>query len=424
MNLKADRVFADMVAVRRRLHEYPEIGYRERKTAQIVIDELRRLGLGLDYGGVGGGIVARVEGRSRQAPRVALRAELDALPIAEDTGLPFASRHPGFMHACGHDGHMAMLLGAAALLRDDPPPGDTVLIFQPAEEGGKGAEVMVRAGALEGVSRIFAGHMTRHYRVGQIMIPQGLVSARADRLKFHLRGRGGHGARPHEGSDTVIPAAALIMALQALVTRETDPFQPSVVSIGTMRAGSAHNAIADTAELDGIIRTAGPAVRERIVGGIQRMAEALGKTYDTGIAAEIIELFPAVVNDPEEVELARSAARAVVGEERVLIDEMPSMGAEDFSFYLAQIPGCYARFGARREGEPDIPLHSPRFDFAEDLLPVGASYFDQVVRMAMQQLCGDCADSSSDRDLAAEAAAVDQLDGPDSRKVHGTAEHQ
>jgi amidohydrolase len=395
MQLEGDRVFAQMVEVRRTLHQYPEIAYQEEKTAQIVIAELRRLDIPFEYGGVGGGIIARLPGSRTGGPCIALRAELDALPMTEDTGLPFASRIPGNMHACGHDGHMAMLLGAAALLRADPPPGDTVLIFQPAEEGGKGAVVMVEAGALEGVDMIFAGHMTRHYHVGQVMVPRGLVSAQADRLRFRLKGRGGHGARPYEGSDAVVPTAALIMALQALVTRETDPFHPSVVSIGTLRAGSAHNAIAEEAELDGIIRTAVPATRERIVAGIERMARALGEAYDARIEVDIEAVYPPVVNRPAEAELARDAARAVVGEENVLVDEMPSMGAEDFSFYLAEVPGCYVRFGARRPEEPNIPLHSPNFDFAETLLPVGASFFARVVREAIVRLAAAQTDSGA-----------------------------
>jgi hippurate hydrolase len=389
MSNHAEAIYPRLVQLRRLLHQYPELAYQEEKTAQLLLDELHRLAIPCEYGGVGGGIIARLAGGTPGGPTVALRAEMDGLPVTEGTGLWFASRIPQQMHACGHDGHMAMVLGAAMLLQADPPPGNVVLIFQPAEEGGKGAEVMIRAGALQDVAMIFGGHMTRHYQTGQIMAPHGTVSAQADRLLIRVRGRGGHGARPHEGSDAVVASAALVLGLQTVVSRETNALDPTVVSIGTLRAGSAHNVIADEAVLDGTIRTTVMATRRRLIEALGRMGKALGEAYNTRIEVEVTPVYPPVVNNPQATEIARQAARQIVGDAGLLLQEFPSMGAEDFSFYLAQVPGCYVRFGARRATWSNIPLHSPEFDFDEELLKVGARYFDQVAREAIQALRPD-----------------------------------
>jgi hippurate hydrolase len=196
---------------------------------------------------------------------------MDALPGTENTGLSFASCHPGKMHACGHDGHMAMVLGAAALLKENPPPGTVVFIFQPAEERGGGARVMIRSGAIEGVNAIFGGHVTRHYNVGQIMVASGAITACSDGFTIRVKGRGGHGARPHEAVDAVVVAGLLIIAVQTLVSREINPAYPSVVTIGKVEAGSAANVIAEEATLQGTIRTTTPNVRTHLIDGLQRI---------------------------------------------------------------------------------------------------------------------------------------------------------
>lgn len=381
-----DQLFPHMVQVRRTLHQYPELAYQEEKTAAIVMDELRRLKIPFRYGGRGGGILARVPGRISRFPAVALRAELDGLPVSERTGLDFASLHPNRMHACGHDGHMAMVLGAAALLKAAPPPGDVVLIFQPGEETGRGARVVIEAGALDGVGMVFAGHMTRHHRTGKIVVPRGLVSAHSDLFAIRVHGQAGHGARPHEGVDAVVAAGALIQAIQTLVSREVDPFHPAVVSIGKVAAGDAANVIAEHALLEGIIRTIQDGTRRRIVGGLERMARATGAAHNARVDVEVITMCPAVVNTPRETEVARRAACRVVGDAGLLLMEAPSMGADDFSYYLEHVRGCYVRFGARREGWPEIPLHSPEFDFDEESLKVGATFFDALVREAQADL--------------------------------------
>ncbi|WP_300453982.1 M20 family metallopeptidase [Accumulibacter sp.] len=383
--LAAESIRKHLLRWRRALHQRPETAFEERRTARFVMNELRRLEIPYEYGGVGGGIVARLRGVHSPTPAVALRAELDALPIAEQTGLAFASRHPGRMHACGHDGHMAMVLGAATLLKRSPPAGDVVLIFQPAEEGGCGAKVMIEAGALDGVAMIFGGHLTCHYATGQVMAACGPVCAQADRFRIRVYGRGGHGARPHEASDALVASAALVGGLQTLVSREANPLDPSVVTVGTLQAGSAANTIAHEAVLDGTIRSTRPATRQRLVAGLERMCRALGEAYQTRIEVEFSEPYPPVVNTPRETTLARRAAASVVGRDSVLTNELPSMGAEDFSFYLARVPGCFVRFGGRGPNAPNLPLHSPQFDFDETALVVGASYFDAIARLALTE---------------------------------------
>jgi hippurate hydrolase len=376
-----------MVEVRRALHRHPELAFEEEKTAGIIMKELDALGIPHDYGGVGGGIVARV-GSARDAPAVALRAEMDALPGDENTGLPFSSRHSGRMHVCGHDGHMAMVLGAARLLTDAPPEGNVVFIFQPAEERGGGSRKMMEAGALEGVGAIFGGHITRHYRVGEIMVSGGVITAQSDGFTMTVKGKGGHGARPHEAVDAVVVTGLLISAVQTLVSREINPVHPSVVTIGKVEAGSARNVIAERATLKGVIRTTLPGVRKHLIDGLRRMARATGDLHNATIKVEIREGYPPVVNRERETAMARRAAEVVVGGEGVVAMDHPSMGSEDFAFYLKEIPGCYVRFGARREGWENIPLHSPSFDFDEEVLKVGAAYFDEVARVALREMGG------------------------------------
>jgi amidohydrolase len=378
-----ERIFPRMVELRRTFHRHPELAFEEERTAAVIMEELQRLDIPFQYGGVGGGVVGRIVGRGDGAT-VALRADMDGLPGVETTGLPFASANPGKMHACGHDGHMAMLLGAAALLKENPPPGQVVLIFQPAEERGAGAKVIIQSGALEGVRAIFGGHVMRQFKVGEIMVAPGVITAQSDRFTIRVRGRGGHGARPHEAVDAVVVAGLLIMAVQTLVSREINPVHPSVVTIGQVDAGTAPNVIAEHAVLNGTIRTTEWAVRKHIIEGLNRIAKATGVLHNAVVDVEVAEGYPPVVNTAREADIAKQAALNVVGQQGLVPIDHPSMGAEDFAYYLERIPGCYVRFGARREGWENIPLHSPAFDFDEEALKVGAAFFEEVAREAIK----------------------------------------
>ena len=382
-HLQAERVFPRMVELRRSIHQHPELAFEEVETAKLIMAELDQLGIPYEYGGKGHGVVGRLEGGG--GPTVALRADMDALPGTETTGLPFASKVPGKVHACGHDAHVAMVLGAAHLLRADPPPGTVLFVFQPAEERGGGARVVLESGLLDGVDAIFASHVTHHYRTGEIMLAEGVITAQSDRFQITVKGKGGHGARPHEAIDAVVIAGLLITALQSLVSRQINPLHPAVVTIGRIEAGTAANVIAEEAVLEGSIRSTWPDIRKQVHDGVQRIARGIAEAHGADIKVTIAEGYPPVINTARETRIAGAAARAVVGEAGVVPMDYPSMGSEDFAFYLQKIPGCYVRFGARR-GDEYVPLHSPAFDIDEDVMKVGAAWFDAVARQAIQYL--------------------------------------
>lgn len=378
----SDELFGRLVVLRRWFHKHPELAFEEADTAQRIIAELKRLKIPYEYAGVGHAVIAQIPGLDSGKPIVALRAEMDALPGDETTGVVYASVNPGKMHACGHGAHMAMVVGAAELLCNDLPPGPVRLIFQPAEESGGGARTAIADGAVKDVAAIFAGHVTHEYHTGQVMIRDGVVTAQSDRFTINIRGRGGHGARPHEAVDAVVICGFLITALQTLVSRETNPFHPTVVTIGRIRAGSAPNVIAEEAHLDGSIRTSREDVREHVLNGIRRMISAVAELHNAVIDVEFREGYPPVVNDPGSAAIARAAARQVVGADNVVGAEYPSMGSEDFSFFLKEVPGAFVRLGAREESWEPVALHSPAFDIDEKVLAVGACFYDRVVRAA------------------------------------------
>lgn len=379
---KSTQLLPWMRQVRRAIHSEPELSFEEVKTARRIGDELEAMGLKYRYEGPGSAVTARIAGTSSNTQAIALRAEMDALPGRETTGLPFAPENGNAMHACGHDAHIAMLLGAARLLTAEPPQDPVVLLFQPAEERGSGSRRVIADGGLENVRSIFAGHVTHQYLTGQIMVAPGVMTAQSDRFRIRIRGRGGHGARPHEATDAIVIAGFLITAIQTLVSREINPLHPSVVTIGRIEAGSAPNVIAEDAVLEGTIRTTLEEVREQLQTGLRRMVEATAALHDARVELEIQTGNPPVVNSPREAAIARRAACHVVGEPAVPGTEYPSMGSEDFSYYLDVCPGCYVRFGARAPDWEPIPLHSPAFDIDEDVLMVGADFFDAVAREA------------------------------------------
>jgi len=383
-----ENLFSRLVMLRRWFHQHPELAFKEAGTAQRITVELKRLGIAYDYAGVGHAVIGRIAGQDPARAGIALRAEMDALPGEESTGAPYASVNPGKMHACGHGAHMAMLIGAANLLVRNPPPGPVCLVFQPAEERGGGARTAIADGALQNVAAIFAGHVTHEYVTGKIMVRDHAVTAQSDRFDIHVRGKGGHGARPHEAIDAIVISGFLIIALQTLVSREINPFHPAVITIGKVRAGTASNVIAEEAVLEGSIRTSNPDVRRHIHHGMERMASAAAELHNAEIDINFTEGYPPVINEPVVAEVARRAARAIVGENNVVTSEHPSMGSEDFAYYLEHVRGAFVRFGARDPDWEPIPLHSPAFDVDEKVLAVGARFYDRVARVALDQLGG------------------------------------
>ncbi len=365
-----------MVDIRRHLHTYPETSYNEYQTASFIRAKLTELGIDSTGGQAGTGVVAEIGSSAERC--VALRADMDALPVNEQTGLPFSSVHQGAMHACGHDGHVAMLLGAAALLqKNGTGSGRVKLIFQPAEEHGNGAARLVREGVLEGVEAIFGGHIDTHFKTGEITIDEGLICAYADPFIIKITGRGGHAARPHEGSDAVVAAASLVMIAQTLVSREVDPNKSLVITIGSFQAGTVHNIIAGQAELKGTVRSTDEEYREKTITGLRRIVHSIETMYDVHTEIVFEHGLPAVINSPAAAGIARAAAYDVTGVDKVISQGYPSLGGEDFSFYQRVTEGCLVRFGAMLD-ERVGPAHSSTFDFDENCLKFGAAWLSSA----------------------------------------------
>ena len=380
-----DELFEWMRNIRRVIHQWPELGFKEEKTAELISSSLKKLGIKHQTGIARTGIVGRLITNEKK-PTVALRADMDALPITEDTGLPFASQNPGVMHACGHDGHVALILGAAALLKEDPPEGNVVFIFQPAEEGEGGAKPMIERGVLDDVNVIFGSHIEGHYQVGEIGIKTGVHTSYTDYFEIRVTGKGGHAARPHEAIDAVIISSQLITNLQTIISREIDPVYPAVITIGYLRSGSVYNAIADKAVLKGTVRTTDEMVRAQISDKIRRTASSLSALNNAEIKVMFKPGYPPVINEETATKFARSVSEKLVGREKTISIPFPSLGGEDFAYFLQQVPGCFVRFGAAKEGHELMSAHSPKFDFDEEVLRVGAAYMSELTRYALKKL--------------------------------------
>lgn len=380
--------FDRMVALRRDFHQHPELGWHEHRTADRICAVLDKLGISYRRGVAETGVLADIPG-PKNVPAVALRADMDALPIHEETGLPFTSTRDGIMHACGHDGHLSMLLGTAEMLAGDATlPAPIRLLFQPAEELGAGAQAMIRGGALKGVGMVFGGHLDRHYPTGSIIVSDGVVNASTDRFEIRIEGQQAHGARPHESVDALVVGSLMVTTLQTLVSREVDPAHPSVVSVGRFEAGTAANVIAGQALLEGTIRAQEVEVRKQLKKGVARMAKAIGQIHGAKVTVRFPNYAPPVINTPEAAALARRAARLTVPDDFVRPMHKANMGAEDFSYYLQKRPGCYVRLGSQRPGHEGFPAHSSKFDFDEAALATGARYFANVARVAGEALAG------------------------------------
>jgi len=380
-----DELFEWIKEIRRTIHQWPELAFKEEKTAEFISNTLKKLGLKHRTGVAHTGVVGRLV-IDKEAPTIAIRADMDALPITENTGLTFSSKNPGVMHACGHDGHVAMVLGAAALLKKNPPEGNVVFIFQPAEEGEGGAVPMIEEGVLKGVDMIFGGHIERHHQVGKICIKRGVHTAYCDGVEIKVTGKGGHAARPHETIDAVLIASQIVVALQSIISREIDPIHPAVLSIGYIKSGTVFNVIADKAVLKGTIRTTDEDVREKIIEKIRKLTSSLSILYDAEITSNIKPGYPPVINEGDAFDYATYIAEKFMGKGKSLSLQYPSLGGEDFAYYLQAIPGCFVRFGGGKEGHEKIASHSPAFDFDEEVLRVGAAYFSELVRYSIKKL--------------------------------------
>lgn len=371
----------ELTAWRRHLHEHPELGFEEVVTSAFVAEKLRAFGVDEVHTGVGRtGVVAVIHG-SAGGRRIGLRADMDALPIQEETSLPWASKAAGRMHACGHDGHTTMLLGAARYLAETRNFAGTVyLIFQPAEEGGGGGRVMVGDGLFERfpAEQVFGLHNWPYAPTGSFAMCKGPAMASSDEFTIELIGTGCHAAWPHLGRDPVVAAAALVQSLQALVSREVDPVDNAVISVTRIAGGEAYNIVPERVELWGTIRTFREETRARLVRRVAQVAEGVAAAHGLEVRVRMVEGYPATVNTPREALLGADAAAEIVGEAQVERDPPPCMGSEDFAFMLQQRPGSYIWMGTGADG-PDRQLHSPYYDFNDEALPYGVSYWVRLV---------------------------------------------
>jgi hippurate hydrolase len=377
-----------LVGLRHDLHRRPELSLDERETQARLRGELERLvPAGLETV-ADTGLVARIAGRDRGAPVVAVRGDIDALPITEATGAPFASEVPGKMHACGHDVHAAWAVGAAALLAAEPAAGDVLVVLQPAEEIAQGAEAVLESGALDGAAAIFGGHVDLRFEIGQAVAQAGPLAASADTFRVSLAGGGAHGARPHEARDPVVGGATLVCALQTVVSRRLAPGTPAVVTVGSFHAGTAPNVIPDRAELAGTLRAQDPAVRAVLLAAVESMARAVGALHGLEVEVGFGHGAPPLVNPERGAAWARRAVAEVLGEGGLRPLGLINMAGEDFAAYLERMPGCFLRIGARRPGEPVVSAHSPRFLPADEAVVVGAALLARCARVASSELAG------------------------------------
>jgi hippurate hydrolase len=376
-----------IATLRRDLHAHPELAFAETRTSALVAEHLRGLGIEVHTGLAGTGVVGWLRrGTGKRA--IGLRADMDALPLPELNSFPHRSRHEGRMHACGHDGHTAMLLGAAealAQLGDEANFDGTVyFIFQPAEEHEGGGRVMVEEGLFERfpMQMVFGMHNWPGLPAGSIAAMEGPIMAGADRFEITITARGAHAAMPHQGTDAILAGAALIQALQTLVSRATDPQDAAVVSVTRFHAGHADNILPEQAVLGGTVRSFRPELQDALEEGMARICTGIETTHRVRIKLEYVRGYPPTINAPEPTFVAREVARQVAGGENVHIHLKPSMGAEDFAYLAQVVPGCYVWLG-NGLGEGGCMLHSPHYDFNDAIIETGIRYWVRLVEKAL-----------------------------------------
>jgi amidohydrolase len=373
-----------LITHRRELHASPELSFKEDQTAHYIGDRLEAVGVDKLTRGVGGtGVVAEIHGK-RPGRSVLVRADMDGLPLTETVDVPFRSRHVGVMHACGHDVHMAIALELARWLaeRRQELPGMVRFAFQPAEEQAGGAKPMIDAGVLDGIDRVIGLHVWSPLPTGQIAVPRGIVMASADMFTLTIRGRGGHGAQPHLTIDAVVIAAEVVGALQTLISRETSPVAPAVITLGSVHGGTAANIVAGEVVMQGTLRTFDGELRARLLSRIAQVAEGIAGAMRGSSEFRHDSGTPPVINNPAMAELVREAASNVLGKAAVVPLE-PLMVGEDFAYFLEVRPGCFFMLGGAPEGPP-VVHHTPEFRIDERCLPVGFQVMSAAVLRLLQ----------------------------------------
>jgi len=376
----------DMTAWRRDFHAHPEIGFEEVRTSGIVAEKLASWGIEVTTGIAGTGVVGTIRGRGDSNRAIGLRADMDALPMQEANDFPHASRHPGKMHACGHDGHTTMLLGAARYLAETRNFAGTVqLYFQPAEEGAGGAERMIAEGLFERfpVDSVFGVHNWPGMPVGTFGLRPGPMMASVDNFTITITGRGGHAAMPHLTVDPIIAAGHVLVGLQTLVSRNVNPNDAGVVTVGAIHGGEAHNVIPQSVEPRGTVRTLAAATRDLLERRVSELVKGIAAAHGAVADVAYERGFPVLVNAAAETAFAAETAAAILGEKGVMLDAGPVMGAEDFAFMLERKPGAYAFIGQGDGGLCSNSVHNQHYDFNDGILPIGATYFAALVESAL-----------------------------------------
>jgi amidohydrolase len=375
----------EMTEWRRDIHAHPELKFEEFRTSDLVAKKLAEWGVEVHRGLAGTGVVGVLR-NGNSGKSIGLRADMDALPMPEETGLPHASTIPGKMHACGHDGHTTMLLGAAKYLAETKNFDGTVhFLFQPGEEGGAGARIMIEEGLFDRFpcDSVYGIHNDPGLKLGETSVVAGPILAASDGVIITVKGRGGHAARPHMALDPILAGAQIVVAIQGIVARRVDPLDSAVISLCQFHAGTANNVIPNTAVISGTVRTLRPETRDEMERLITQIAKATAAMYDAEAIVEYRRGYPPTVNHEAETERAALAAAKVMGADKVIRKRPPAMGAEDFSYMLIERPGCFLKLGQAAADKGGVPVHNTKYDFNDDALPVGASFFAAIVEQEL-----------------------------------------
>ncbi|MDF3820053.1 amidohydrolase [Leptospira sp. 96542] len=381
----------EMVGFRRKIHKNPELKYEEKETAKLVAEHLTKLGYSIESGIAETGIVALFDS-GLPGKTVLIRADMDALPIWEETTHNYKSENPGKMHACGHDGHTSILLALSSELKSTPkefvPKGRVLLCFQPAEEGGSGADRMIASGILlrYKVDAVFALHVWNHIDLGKVGVVNGTMMASVDEFKITIHGTSGHGAMPQHTVDPIVVGSHIVTALQTIVSRNVDPLEPCVVTVGSFHAGNAFNVIPETANLQGTVRTYSKSVYEEVPKRMEILVKQVASGFGAKIDWSYTRIDKPTINDPKMADIVRRAATQVLGENALTEENTRTMGGEDFSAFLMERPGCYFFIGSRNETKGFThPHHSSFFDFDEDAMPIGLSVMKEVISIYLNE---------------------------------------
>lgn len=381
----------ELVQFRRTIHSNPELMFQEKDTSALVVSHLKKEGFSFESGIAETGVVCLIDS-GLPGKTLLVRADMDALPIHEENITEYSSRKKGVMHACGHDAHTSILMGLASDLRQDLksviPKGRILLVFQPAEEGGGGADRMVEAGILEKykVDAALALHVWNHVDIGKVGVVDGTMMASVDEFRITVKGKSGHGALPQHTVDPVTVSAYIITALQTIVSRNTDPLDSCVVTVGSLHSGDAFNAIPDEAKMVGTVRTYSKEVYDRVPDILKRIVTKTAESFGASADLEYIRVNQPTINTPEMADIVRKASRSVLGPDSVTEKEVRTMGGEDFSAFLAKVPGCYFFIGSRNEAKGfTCSHHNSKFDFDEDALSIGLAVMKEAIRVYLSE---------------------------------------